>query len=66
MGSARMAADHRPGVVDDRGMVHSLEGLAVADASLPTSIGVNPQETIIALALRNADRQADALRTARP
>jgi hypothetical protein len=63
MGSARMAADPRQGVVDYRGMVHGVKGLAVADASLfPTSIGVNPQETIVALALRNADRQADALR----
>jgi choline dehydrogenase-like flavoprotein len=34
----------------------------VADASvIPSSIGVNPMETIVALALRNADRWTDDL-----
>ena len=45
------------GVVDVDGMVHGVEGLAVSDASLfPSSVGVNPQESIIALVLRNVDR----------
>jgi len=46
--------------------VHDTDGLVVADASvLPSSIGVNPQETIIALALRNAERWLEAHGVAR-
>src|SRR4029077_18251459 len=57
MGTARMASDARRGATDASGAVHGVEGLVVADASgLPSSIGVNPQETIVAMALRNADR----------
>jgi choline dehydrogenase-like flavoprotein len=63
MGSARMACDPRDGVVDPWGFVHGIEGLAVADASLfPSSVGVNPQESIVALVLRNVERMADAAR----
>jgi choline dehydrogenase-like flavoprotein len=59
MGTARMATDPGRGATDARGAVHGIDGLVVADASvLPSSIGVNPQETIIAMALRNADRDA--------
>jgi choline dehydrogenase-like flavoprotein len=57
MGTARMAADASRGPVDASGRVRDVDGLVIADASvLPSSIGVNPQETIVALALRNADR----------
>jgi choline dehydrogenase-like flavoprotein len=57
MGTARMGNDPRTSATDASGAVHGTEGLVVADASLiPTSVGVNPQETIVALALRNADR----------
>jgi choline dehydrogenase-like flavoprotein len=66
MGTARMATDHRRGATDESGAVHGVPGLVVADASvLPSSIGVNPQETIVAMALRNADRWVDALGTGR-
>jgi choline dehydrogenase-like flavoprotein len=66
MGSARMSRDAADGVVDARGLVHGVSGLAVADASLfPSSIGVNPQETIVALALRNAERIAGTLKSPR-
>lgn len=69
MSSARMSRDKRSGVVDAWGRVHGIEGLAVADASIvPSSIGVNPMETIVALSLRCAERWADDLargRTAR-
>jgi choline dehydrogenase-like flavoprotein len=42
-------------VTDARGRVHGARGLYVADASLlPSSIGVNPQITIMALAARAA------------
>jgi len=57
MGTARMSDDPRRGVVDSYGAFHGVSGLFVADASLfPGPIGVNPMETIMALALRNAER----------
>jgi choline dehydrogenase-like flavoprotein len=60
MGTARMSTDPERGATDASGAVHGVPGLVVADASaLPTSIGVNPQESIIAMALRNADRWLD-------
>jgi choline dehydrogenase-like flavoprotein len=50
-GGCPMSADPRQGVVDGRGKVHGVEGLYVVDASaIPTTIGVNPQHTIMALA----------------
>jgi choline dehydrogenase-like flavoprotein len=55
MGTAR--ADARPahGVVDGDLKVHGLDNLYVSDASvLPSSLGVNPQETVMALATRLA------------
>jgi choline dehydrogenase-like flavoprotein len=55
MGTARMGADRSAAVTDAFGMVHDADQLMVADASLfPTPIGVNPMETIMALATRNA------------
>ena len=56
MGPARMSEDPRRGVVDSYGRFHGVPGLLVADASLfPSPIGINPMETVIALAMRNAD-----------
>jgi choline dehydrogenase-like flavoprotein len=56
LGTARMAADPRAGVLDGDGRVHGTEGLYVCDGSaVPTSLGVNPQLTIMALATRLAD-----------
>jgi choline dehydrogenase-like flavoprotein len=53
MGTARMDADPRRGVVGADGAVHGAEGLYVADGSLlPSSLGVNPMMTIIAIASR--------------
>ena len=53
MGTARMDADPGRGVVGTDGAVHGAEGLYVADGSLlPSSIGVNPMMTIIAMASR--------------
>jgi cholesterol oxidase len=55
MGTARMSEDTRRGVVDSFGAFHGVPGLIVADASLfPGPTGINPMETVIALALRNA------------
>ena len=55
LGTAR--ADARPahGVVDGDLKLHGAEGVYVADGSVvPSSIGVNPQITIMALATRLA------------
>jgi len=50
-GGCPMSADPRQGVVDAGGKVHGTEGLYVVDASaIPTTLGVNPQHTIMALA----------------
>jgi choline dehydrogenase-like flavoprotein len=57
MGTARMSEDPRRGVVDSFGKFHGVPGLFVADASLfPGPTGINPMETVIALAMRNARR----------
>jgi choline dehydrogenase-like flavoprotein len=57
MGTARMSADPRRGVVGAFGEFHGVPGLFVADASLfPGPIGINPMETVIVLAMRNARR----------
>jgi choline dehydrogenase-like flavoprotein len=57
MGTARMNEDPQHGVTDSFGAFHGVPGLFVADASLfPGPIGINPMETVIALALRNAQR----------
>jgi choline dehydrogenase-like flavoprotein len=57
MGTARMSEDPRHGVTDSFGAVHGVPGLFVADASLfPGPLGINPMETIVALAMRNARR----------
>lgn len=51
MGTCRMDRDPQRGVVNESGQTHDVENLFIADASiLPTPIGVNPQETIMALA----------------
>jgi choline dehydrogenase-like flavoprotein len=57
MGTARMSEDPRRGVVDSYGAFHGVPGLFVCDASVfPGPIGINPMETVIALAMRNARR----------
>ncbi len=60
LGSARMANDPRRGVTAADGSVYGVPGLYVADGSvLPTSIGVNSQEPIMAMATRIAWRLRD-------
>jgi choline dehydrogenase-like flavoprotein len=55
MGTARMHDDPRLGVVSAFGAFHGVPGLFVADASIfPGPVGLNPMETIVALATRNA------------
>jgi choline dehydrogenase-like flavoprotein len=56
LGTCRMAADPNEGVVDSNGEVHGVKNLFIADGSIfPSSLGVNPQETIMAFANRTAD-----------
>ena len=58
-GSCRMHAEAAQGPIDGQGEVHEVPNLFVADASaFPTSVGINPQITIMAL----ASRQASAIR----
>jgi hypothetical protein len=55
MGTARADARPQHGVVDGDLKLHGVDGLYVSDASvLPSSLGVNPQVTIMALATRLA------------
>ena len=58
-GTTRMHADPRYGVVDADGRVHGTDNLFVSGASLfPTAGFANPTLTIVALAIRLADRLA--------
>lgn len=62
LGTARMGADPRTSVVDAEHQVHDTPGLYVVDgAAVPSSLGVNPQVTIMALATRAADKLAARL-----
>ena len=55
LGTARMGVSADHAVVDPAGQCWELEELFVADGSImPTSLGVNPQETIMAMATRIA------------
>lgn len=56
LGTCRMAADASEGVVDFDHRVFGTDNLHVVDGStVPTSLGVNPQMTIMAMALRAGD-----------
>jgi choline dehydrogenase-like flavoprotein len=56
MGTTRMDADPKRGVVDENCRVHGVENLYVAGCSVfPTGGTFNPTFTIVALALRLAD-----------
>ena len=62
MGTAAMDASPERGVVGTDGAVHGARDLYVADGSLfPSSIGVNPMMTIIAMASRVSSGLADTL-----
>jgi choline dehydrogenase-like flavoprotein len=55
LGTARADADPSQGVVDGDLKLHGAEGVYVCDASaVPSSLGVNPQITIMALSTRLA------------
>ena len=62
LGTCRMAASADEGVVDFDHRVFGTDNLHVVDGStVPTSLGVNPQMTIMAMALRAGDLIADKL-----
>jgi choline dehydrogenase-like flavoprotein len=62
MGTAGMDASPERGVVGTDGAVHGARDLYVADGSLlPSSIGVNPMMTIIAMASRLSRELAETL-----
>ncbi|MFT3839828.1 MAG: GMC family oxidoreductase [Myxococcaceae bacterium] len=55
LGSCRMGKDPLKSVVNERHETHDVHNLFICDGSaLPSSLGVNPQVTIMALALRAA------------
>lgn len=62
LGTARMGADPRRSVVGADHQLHDLPGLYVVDGSaVPSSLAVNPQLTIMALATRAAELLAARL-----
>lgn len=64
MGTAQMGSDPKKSVINPHGEFHNVKGLFVADASVfPTSIGVNPQVTVMAIATRTAEYIANQFRT---
>jgi choline dehydrogenase-like flavoprotein len=62
LGTARMGIDPAHSVVDQDHQTHDTRGLYIVDgASVPTSLGVNPQVTSMAMATRAAEKIAGAL-----
>ena len=60
LGTARMGELAGHSVVDSFGMARGLENLFISDGSIfPTSLGVNPQITIMSFSMRNAEYIVD-------
>jgi choline dehydrogenase-like flavoprotein len=56
LGTCRMGGDPRHSVVDSQCQSHDVKGLFVIDGSVtPTSLGVNPQITLLAIAEKSAE-----------
>ena len=63
MGGCAMGTDAKNSVVNEWGQHHVIENLSVIDGSVfPTSIGANPQESIYALAVKNATALSQRLK----
>lgn len=61
MGTCRMGTDPKTSVVDPDGQSHELKNLHLADASIfPTSLGVNPQITVMSASMTVARRMLRA------
>ena len=59
MGTNRMSANARDGVVNKWGQTHDIKNLFVSDGSqFTTGAACNPTLTIVALAIRQADAMA--------
>lgn len=62
LGSCRMGSNPKTSVVDGNNECHDVPGLFITDgAAVPSSLAVNPQVTIMALASRAADKIAGKL-----
>ena len=62
LGTNRMSANARDGVVDKWGRTHDIENLFISDVSqFTTGAAENPTLTIVTLAIRQADYLADQL-----
>ncbi len=62
LGTCRMASNSRQGVVGKTGETFEVENLFIADGSIvPTSLGVNPQVTIMALATMVSEGVAEKI-----
>lgn len=56
LGTTKMGTDPEDSVVDHSGRAHSVPNLYIVDGSTwPTSAGVNPTATVVAMALRTAE-----------
>ncbi|MCK6529205.1 GMC family oxidoreductase [Myxococcota bacterium] len=65
-GTCVMSPDRSTGVVDTGFQAHGLPGLYVVDSSVfPTNLGVNPQHSIMAVAMLAARRIAEGARVSR-
>jgi choline dehydrogenase-like flavoprotein len=63
MGGLAMGVDPQKSVVNPEHRHHRIKNLYVVDGSIfPTSVGVNPSQTIYTLAHRARERIKDALR----
>ncbi len=63
MGTNRMSANARDGVVNRWGQAHDVKNLFISDGSqFTSSSAANPTLTIVALAIRQAEYLAGALR----
>ena len=64
LGTARMGETKDHSVVNSYGKAHGLDNLFISDGSIfPSSLGVNPQVTIMSFAIRNAQYIADNKKT---
>ena len=64
MGTNRMSANARDGVVNKFGQTHDIKNLFVSDGSqFTTGAACNPTLTIVALAIRQADTMAGMMKS---
>jgi choline dehydrogenase-like flavoprotein len=57
LGTAKMGVDPETSVVDQYGRTHDVSNLFIMDGSIwPTSSGMNPTATIVAMALRSVEQ----------